>query len=76
MLEEEVNVGNFVEVKAARLGKGAKANHLSYIGDAEVGTRSNVGAGTITCNYDGFNKHRRKIATASLSAGTLHWWRR
>jgi bifunctional UDP-N-acetylglucosamine pyrophosphorylase/glucosamine-1-phosphate N-acetyltransferase len=61
VLEEEVHVGNFVEVKAARLGKGAKANHLSYIGDAEVGARSNLGAGTITCNYDGVNKHRTKI---------------
>ena len=56
-----MHVGNFVEVKAARLGAGAKANHLSYIGDAEVGARTNIGAGTITCNYDGFNKHRTII---------------
>jgi bifunctional UDP-N-acetylglucosamine pyrophosphorylase/glucosamine-1-phosphate N-acetyltransferase len=61
VLEDEVHVGNFVEVKAARLGAGAKANHLSYIGDAEVGARTNIGAGTITCNYDGFNKHRTTI---------------
>jgi bifunctional UDP-N-acetylglucosamine pyrophosphorylase / glucosamine-1-phosphate N-acetyltransferase len=61
VLEHEVHVGNFVEVKAARLGAGAKANHLSYIGDAEVGARTNIGAGTITCNYDGFNKHRTII---------------
>jgi len=61
VLEEEVHVGNFVEVKAARLGAGAKANHLTYIGDAEVGARTNIGAGTITCNYDGFNKHRTTI---------------
>ena len=61
VLEEEVHVGNFVEVKAARLGAGAKANHLSYIGDAEVGARTNIGAGTITCNYDGFNKFRTTI---------------
>ena len=61
VLEDEVHVGNFVEVKAARLGTGAKANHLTYIGDAEVGARSNIGAGTITCNYDGFNKHRTTI---------------
>jgi len=61
VLEEEVHVGNFVEVKAARLGTGTKANHLSYIGDAEVGARTNIGAGTITCNYDGFNKHRTTI---------------
>ena len=61
VLENDVHVGNFVEVKAARLGAGAKANHLSYIGDAEVGARTNIGAGTITCNYDGFNKHRTTI---------------
>jgi bifunctional UDP-N-acetylglucosamine pyrophosphorylase / glucosamine-1-phosphate N-acetyltransferase len=61
VLEEEVHVGNFVEVKAARLGAGAKANHLTYIGDAEVGARTNIGAGTITCNYDGFNKFQTII---------------
>src|SRR6516162_5672345 len=61
VLEEEVHVGNFVEVKAARLGAGAKANHLSYIGDSDVGARTNIGAGAITCNYDGFNKHRTTI---------------
>ncbi len=55
------HVGNFVELKAAMLGDGAKANHLSYIGDATVGARSNVGAGTITVNYDGFAKHRTTI---------------
>jgi bifunctional UDP-N-acetylglucosamine pyrophosphorylase/glucosamine-1-phosphate N-acetyltransferase len=58
---EEAHVGNFVEVKAATLGRGVKANHLSYIGDASIGARSNVGAGTITCNYDGFAKHRTEI---------------
>jgi bifunctional UDP-N-acetylglucosamine pyrophosphorylase/glucosamine-1-phosphate N-acetyltransferase len=57
VLEESVHVGNFVEVKNARLEKGVKANHLSYIGDARVGAASNIGAGTITCNYDGDNKH-------------------
>ncbi|HKM70405.1 MAG TPA: bifunctional UDP-N-acetylglucosamine diphosphorylase/glucosamine-1-phosphate N-acetyltransferase GlmU [Stellaceae bacterium] len=61
VLEEEVHVGNFVEVKAARLGAGAKANHLTYIGDADVGAGTNIGAGTITCNYDGFNKFRTTI---------------
>jgi bifunctional UDP-N-acetylglucosamine pyrophosphorylase/glucosamine-1-phosphate N-acetyltransferase len=61
VLEEEVHVGNFVEVKAARLGAGAKANHLSYIGDSEIGARTNIGAGTITCNYDGFTKFRTII---------------
>ena len=60
-LADEVHVGNFVEVKASRLGAGSKANHLSYIGDAEVGARVNVGAGTITCNYDGTAKHRTVI---------------
>lgn len=54
-------VGNFVEVKKARLGAGAKANHLSYIGDADVGAGANIGAGTITCNYDGFFKYRTVI---------------
>jgi bifunctional UDP-N-acetylglucosamine pyrophosphorylase / glucosamine-1-phosphate N-acetyltransferase len=61
VLEEDVHIGNFVEVKAARLGAGAKANHLSYLGDAEIGARTNIGAGTITCNYDGFNKFQTKI---------------
>ncbi len=54
-------VGNFVEVKNATLGAGAKANHLSYLGDAEVGAEANIGAGTITCNYDGLAKHRTEI---------------
>ncbi|HZN85817.1 MAG TPA: bifunctional UDP-N-acetylglucosamine diphosphorylase/glucosamine-1-phosphate N-acetyltransferase GlmU [Burkholderiales bacterium] len=60
-LAEEVHVGNFVEVKASRIGAGSKANHLAYIGDAEVGARVNIGAGTITCNYDGSAKHRTVI---------------
>ncbi len=55
------HVGNFVEVKAATLGAGAKANHLAYVGDAAVGAGTNIGAGTITCNYDGFDKHRTTI---------------
>jgi bifunctional UDP-N-acetylglucosamine pyrophosphorylase/glucosamine-1-phosphate N-acetyltransferase len=54
-------IGNFVELKAAKLGKGAKANHLAYIGDATVGEGANIGAGAITCNYDGFQKHRTEI---------------
>ena len=66
VLEEEVHVGNFVEVKAARLGAGAKANHLSYIGDSEIGARTNIGAGTITCNYDGFNKSRTIIGEGAF----------
>ena len=60
-LAEGVHIGNFVEVKASRIGAGSKANHLSYIGDAEVGRRVNIGAGTITCNYDGAEKHRTVI---------------
>lgn len=68
-LDDEVHVGNFVEVKASRLGRGAKANHLSYVGDAEVGARSNIGAGTITANYDGVNKHRTEIG-ADVSIGS------
>ena len=60
-LGEGAHVGNFCEIKAASLGRGAKVNHLSYIGDASVGARTNVGAGTITCNYDGFAKHRTTI---------------
>ena len=58
---EEAHVGNFVETKKAKLGKGAKANHLTYLGDAEVGAGSNIGAGTITCNYDGVRKHKTTI---------------
>ena len=58
---ENAHVGNFVELKKARLGKGAKANHLTYLGDAEIGEGTNIGAGTITCNYDGVNKHRTRI---------------
>ncbi|MGQ0484924.1 MAG: bifunctional UDP-N-acetylglucosamine diphosphorylase/glucosamine-1-phosphate N-acetyltransferase GlmU [Hyphomicrobiales bacterium] len=57
----DANIGNFVEVKQAKIGAGAKANHLTYIGDATVGAGSNIGAGTITCNYDGFEKHRTEI---------------
>ncbi|MBE7211839.1 MAG: bifunctional UDP-N-acetylglucosamine diphosphorylase/glucosamine-1-phosphate N-acetyltransferase GlmU [Gluconacetobacter diazotrophicus] len=61
VVEPDAHVGNFVELKNTRLGRGAKANHLAYLGDSEVGARSNLGAGTITCNYDGFAKHRTAI---------------
>jgi bifunctional UDP-N-acetylglucosamine pyrophosphorylase/glucosamine-1-phosphate N-acetyltransferase len=61
VLAEEVHIGNFVEVKNATIGRKSKANHLSYIGDATVGCDANVGAGTITCNYDGYRKHRTEI---------------
>ncbi|SAK50224.1 UDP-N-acetylglucosamine pyrophosphorylase [Caballeronia pedi] len=60
-LGDEAHIGNFVEVKNAVLGRGSKANHLTYIGDTDIGARVNVGAGTITCNYDGANKHRTVI---------------
>ncbi len=65
-LGDGAHVGNFVEVKAARLGDGVKANHLSYIGDADVGAGTNIGAGTITCNYDGVSKHRTVIGKAAF----------
>jgi bifunctional UDP-N-acetylglucosamine pyrophosphorylase / glucosamine-1-phosphate N-acetyltransferase len=60
-LAEDVHVGNFVEIKNAVVDAGAKVNHLSYVGDAHLGARTNVGAGTITCNYDGVFKHHTEI---------------
>ncbi|MGH6868015.1 MAG: bifunctional UDP-N-acetylglucosamine diphosphorylase/glucosamine-1-phosphate N-acetyltransferase GlmU [Methylocella sp.] len=60
-LAQDAHIGNFVEVKASDVGTGAKINHLSYIGDASIGARTNVGAGTITCNYDGFSKYRTEV---------------
>ena len=65
-LAEGVHVGNFVEIKASQIGEGAKVNHRSYVGDAEVGERANVGAGTITCNYDGVFKHRTVIGRGAF----------
>jgi bifunctional UDP-N-acetylglucosamine pyrophosphorylase/glucosamine-1-phosphate N-acetyltransferase len=58
---EKAHVGNFVEIKKTRLGKGAKASHLTYLGDAEIGEGTNIGAGSITCNYDGVNKHVTRV---------------
>ncbi|WCT74716.1 bifunctional UDP-N-acetylglucosamine diphosphorylase/glucosamine-1-phosphate N-acetyltransferase GlmU [Sphingomonas naphthae] len=63
---EGAHVGNFVELKATRLGKGAKANHLTYLGDADVGPGANIGAGTITCNYDGYGKYRTLIGAGAF----------
>jgi bifunctional UDP-N-acetylglucosamine pyrophosphorylase/glucosamine-1-phosphate N-acetyltransferase len=63
---EGAHIGNFVEIKNARIDKGAKANHLSYIGDADIGAGANIGAGTITCNYDGFAKHRTRIGAGAF----------
>ncbi len=60
VLEEGVHLGNFVETKKTRLGKGSKANHLSYLGDADIGAGVNVGCGTITCNYDGCARTGRR----------------
>lgn len=65
-LGADVHVGNFVEVKNVTLGEGAKANHLAYLGDGSVGPKANVGAGTIFCNYDGFNKHRTEIGAGAF----------
>ena len=65
-LAAEAHVGNFVEIKQAEIGPGAKVNHLTYIGDASVGAGANVGAGTITCNYDGFDKHRTEIGAGAF----------
>lgn len=69
VVEADAHVGNFVELKATRLGTGAKANHLSYLGDSTVGPGTNIGAGTITCNYDGYAKHRTTIG-AGVFVGT------
>ena len=66
VLEEGVHIGNFVEVKKTRVEKGAKANHLTYLGDARVGAGANIGAGTITCNYDGFDKHQTDIGAGAF----------
>jgi bifunctional UDP-N-acetylglucosamine pyrophosphorylase/glucosamine-1-phosphate N-acetyltransferase len=66
VLEPQAKVGNFVEIKNAVLGRGAKANHLTYLGDAEVGAGANIGAGTITCNYNGFLKSRTRIGEGAF----------
>jgi bifunctional UDP-N-acetylglucosamine pyrophosphorylase/glucosamine-1-phosphate N-acetyltransferase len=66
VLEDQAKIGNFVETKKTKIGKGSKANHLAYLGDAEVGEDSNIGAGTITCNYDGINKHQTKIGNKTF----------
>ncbi len=63
---EGAHIGNFVELKKTQMGAGAKANHLAYLGDSQIGAKSNIGAGTITCNYDGFHKHPTKIGEGSF----------
>lgn len=65
-LARDAKVGNFVEIKAAEIGEGAKVNHLTYIGDASIGAKANIGAGTITCNYDGFSKYRTVIGEGAF----------
>ena len=65
-LGEGAKIGNFVEIKEAQIDAGAKVNHLTYIGDARVGAGANIGAGTITCNYDGFGKHRTEIGAGAF----------
>ena len=65
-LAKDAHIGNFVEFKQSEIGEGAKVNHLAYIGDTNVGARANVGAGTITCNYDGFDKHRTEIGAGAF----------
>ncbi len=66
VIGEGAHVGNFVEVKNVTLGSGAKANHLAYLGDGEVGARANIGAGVIFCNYDGFDKHRTIVGEGAF----------
>jgi len=63
---EGAHIGNFVELKKTRMGAGAKANHLAYLGDSEIGAKVNIGAGTITCNYDGVAKHATKIGDGAF----------
>src|SRR5262249_22471755 len=72
VIGERAHIGNFVEAKNASVGAGAKANHLSYLGDAVVGPGVNIGAGTITANYDGFNKHKTEIgADSSIGSNSV-----
>jgi len=82
VMQKNAKVGNFVEMKKAILGEGAKANHLTYLGDAEVGAKANIGAGTITCNYDGVNKSKTVIGENAFIGSKLvacrackHWQR-
>jgi bifunctional UDP-N-acetylglucosamine pyrophosphorylase/glucosamine-1-phosphate N-acetyltransferase len=71
-LQDDVHLGNFVELKKSRVGKGSKVNHLTYLGDTSVGSKVNVGAGTITCNYDGANKWPTEIGDdAFIGSGAM-----
>ena len=72
VLADEVHIGNFVEIKKSTVGLGSKVNHLTYIGDAEIGSKVNVGAGSVTCNYDGVNKFKTVIGdNVFVGSGTL-----
>jgi bifunctional UDP-N-acetylglucosamine pyrophosphorylase/glucosamine-1-phosphate N-acetyltransferase len=71
-IEAEVHLGNFVETKNTRMRRGSKANHLSYLGDGDVGERANIGAGTIFCNYDGYNKHKTTIGADAFIGSDSH----
>ena len=71
-VEAGAHIGNFVELKKTHLGAGAKASHLAYLGDSEIGAKVNIGAGTITCNYDGVNKHRTTIGAGRVHRQQLH----
>ena len=74
-LRQDTHIGNFVELKNTVFAAGAKAGHLAYLGDSDIGAETNIGAGTITCNYDGAKKHRTPSGTNSLSEATLPWSR-
>jgi bifunctional UDP-N-acetylglucosamine pyrophosphorylase/glucosamine-1-phosphate N-acetyltransferase len=71
-LAEDTHIGNFVEIKKSTVGVGSKVNHLTYIGDAEIGSKVNVGAGSVTCNYDGVNKFKTVIGNnVFIGSGTM-----
>ena len=75
VLDDGAQVGNYVEVKATTLGRGAKAKHLTYLGDAEIGDGANIGAGTVTVNYDGYSKHTTVVGSGAGSVRIRCWWR-
>ena len=77
VLDDGAQVGNYVEVKASTLGRGAKAKHLTYLGNAEIGDGANIGAGTVTVNYDGYDEARTTIGPRRAGSVPIRcWWRR
>ncbi len=74
VIKRSCNIGNFVEIKNSIIGDGTKINHLSYVGDATLGKEVNIGAGAITCNYDGVNKHKTIVRDNSLLVLVQCWW--